>query len=338
MFEFKLLKVFVVTPVIVVMVMIIPSLLPNTSSAESIDVSTSLVPPVHPLTSEIYSSSLKVLTLNIAHGRGDSFNQMFLGKKSFEKNLKAISHLLRQSKADIVALQEVDKTSLWSGRFDHGKTLAAQAGFPWLAHAGHAKSWLFDFGTAVLSRLPIKTVRAERFAPSPPTLRKGFVVSQVHWVNPRNQRQKTLIDVVSVHLDFASEEVRANQIDEMIKVLSRSTNPMIVLGDFNSEWQIDQSPVQVLAKGLDLKVFNPNKNNLSTHQNTRIDWILLSPALVFKNYKVLPEIVSDHQAVVAEVEFTDKYLSSLQSKENDLSNNPVVSNVVSFNEKISQSK
>jgi len=44
---------------------------------------------------------------------------------------------------------------------------------------------------------------------------------------------------------------------------------------------------------------------LDTHRDSRIDWILLSPGLAFRSYTVLPDIVSDHQAVLAEVVLAD---------------------------------
>jgi len=74
----------------------------------------------------VTTPSLKVLTLNIAHGRGAALNQIFLNRKAFDANLEAISDTIRQTSADIVALQEVDNSSLWSGRFDHAEHIALQ--------------------------------------------------------------------------------------------------------------------------------------------------------------------------------------------------------------------
>jgi len=256
-------------------------------------------------------ATLRLVTLNVAHGRGDSLNQIFLNRKAFDSNLEAISRTLRRTGADIVALQEVDGESLWSGSFDHAERLAAQAGYPWRSHAEHASSWLFSFGTAVLSRLPIVDGLAETFPPSPPTLRKGFVISQVAWPHPDSPADTLHVDIVSVHLDFLSRETRTRQIDQLVDTLSPRRNPLIVLGDFNSEWQSQDSPVQELTRRLNLQAFRPQASHLATHQDTRIDWIFLSPGLEFRRYEVLPEVVSDHQAVVADVAFSAGYVASL---------------------------
>lgn len=255
--------------------------------------------------------TLRILTWNVAHGRGTAFNQIFVREKTFLSNLDAISKVLRKSQADIVALQELDSASLWSGGFDHSDKIAHDAGYDWKAHAEHASSWLFNFGTAVLSRLPIISTSAHRFAPSPPTLRKGFVVSQVVWPHADHPSDTSTIDVVSVHLDFLQDETRASQITELAERMAESKNPMIILGDFNSEWDAPESSVQALSERLNLTVYKPDSTLLETHNSQRIDWILLSPEMEFVNYSVLPDVVSDHQAVLAEIRFKPRASSSI---------------------------
>jgi len=255
------------------------------------------------VTLPVPQDTLRLLTWNVAHGRGTAFNQIFVREKTFHSNLDAISKVLRNSQADIVALQELDSASLWSGGFDHSDKIAQDAGYNWKAHAEHASSWLFNFGTAVLSRLPIISTFSHRFAPSPPTLRKGFVVSQVSWPHTDHPSNTSLIDIVSVHLDFLQDEIRANQIAELAENMAKSKNPMIILGDFNSEWDTPESSVQAIAERLNLIVYKPDAALLETHHSRRIDWILLSPEMEFVNYAVLPDVVSDHLAVLAEIRF-----------------------------------
>jgi hypothetical protein len=54
-------------------------------------------------------------------------------------------------------------------------------------------------------------------------------------------------------------------------------------------------------------VFEPHSINLGTYNSGehrhRLDWVLLSTDLEFKRYEVLPDIVSDHQAMVVEVSY-----------------------------------
>lgn len=257
---------------------------------------------------QVFTGTLKVMTLNVAHGRKDGFNQLFQSEQRIRNNLAEIAAILKQTGADIVALQEADGPSRWSGNFDHVAQLAEQAGYPWYSRAGHAQSWLFDYGTALLAQGEITKMLSHTFPPSPPTLSKGFLVGQIAWQPNESMEAPVLVDVVSVHLDFSRNSVRQQQIAEMTQILADRKNPMIIFGDFNSDWFNDASVVHELARRCRLHVYKPWADDLGTYNSNgrRLDWILLSHDLEFKNYTVLPHIVSDHYAVVTEVAFRDK--------------------------------
>ena len=78
---------------------------------------------------------------------------------------------------------------------------------------------------------------------------------------------------------------------------------MIILGDFNSNWFSEESVVKALADRAGLKVYKPGADNMYTYvsKERRLDWILISSELEFVSYRVLPDIISDHFAVIAEV-------------------------------------
>lgn len=257
-----------------------------------------------PLTNVPFNKQvLTILTLNIAHGRKDAFNQIFLSKKKISQNLLDIADVIRSQNADVVALQEADGPSRWSGNFDHVAFIADQAGYSWFYRAAHADSWFFNYGTAILSRLPIIETVEHTFKPSPPTFNKGFLLGRVMW-NPNPDVERTVaIDIVSVHLDFSSKKVRRKQINEIADILLTRSSPMIILGDFNSEWFADDSVVKRLADKAHLKVYQPDATNLQTYLKggKRLDWILLSNELDFVSHEVLPNVISDHQVVVATV-------------------------------------
>jgi endonuclease/exonuclease/phosphatase family metal-dependent hydrolase len=251
------------------------------------------------------TDTLKVLTLNVAHGRKDGTNQLFLSKATIEANLTDIANVLTKEDAEIVALQEADGPSGWSGSFDHVASIAKQATYPWYYRANHATSRMFTYGTAILSRLPISKTIEHTFKPSPPTLNKGFLLSRVAWKPKSNSTHEVFIDIVSVHLDFSRRGVRQQQIDEMANALSNRKNPMIILGDFNSNWFSEASVVKDLAERAGFKVYKPGADNMSTYvsKERRLDWILISNELSFVSYRVLPDVISDHFAVVAEVKY-----------------------------------
>ncbi|MDA0348314.1 MAG: endonuclease/exonuclease/phosphatase family protein [Verrucomicrobia bacterium] len=63
------------------------------------------------------SSELKLLTLNIAHGRGPILHQGLVKQKTILKWMGKIADLLIDQQPDIVALQEIDEDSQWNGNW-----------------------------------------------------------------------------------------------------------------------------------------------------------------------------------------------------------------------------
>jgi endonuclease/exonuclease/phosphatase family metal-dependent hydrolase len=246
---------------------------------------------------------LRVVTLNMAHGRKDARNQMFLKEQTIRQNLQELGELLDRADADMIALQEADAPSKWSGKFDHVKFLSENTIYGCTIHGIHASNRIYDFGTALISKHPFNGGFVHSFKPSKPTTTKGFTVAAIDW-NPGNTLAEPVrVKFVSVHLDFSRRSVRRSQIDEMTRALSAIDGPMVLMGDFNTDWQTEESSLKYLAENLNLMVFEPHAEGLSTYgdKGARLDWILASPELEFTKYAVYPDIVSDHYAVAAEL-------------------------------------
>lgn len=246
-------------------------------------------------------SSLKVMNLNLAHGRKDGLNQLLLSKSTISDNLADIAAVLSQVGPDVVALQEADGPSRWSGGFDHVELLADRAGYPAYVRTSHAGSWIFSYGTALLSKVPFADVLHHTFQPTPPTMNKGFTLAQILWQADAGSGETLAVDLISVHLDFSRKSVREQQIAEMSHVISGRDKPVIIMGDFNSDWFADEKVVRTLAESFGLQVYRPEAEDLGTYNSSgrRLDWILISEELEFTDYRVLPDMLSDHLAILA---------------------------------------
>ena len=242
---------------------------------------------------------LRVLSLNMAHGRGDNFNQIFTSDAEIRDNLEQIAAFLRRQDADIVTLQEADADAWWSGNVNQVEWLAREAGYRWYTQANHVDNLLGRYGTAVLSRYPIAQGYQVDFNPTPPTTNKGFTLAEVNWSAPGRPLQT--IDVVSVHLDFSRRSSRIEQIKDMKSVLAGRDNPTIVLGDFNTTWEDGDREIQSLAQARQLSTHRPGANFLYTYGESRLDWILISDDFEFCQYHTAPDILSDHLAVISEI-------------------------------------
>jgi endonuclease/exonuclease/phosphatase family metal-dependent hydrolase len=249
------------------------------------------------------SAFLRVATLNIAHGRKDARNQMFLEEETIRANLLELGGLLDRAGADMVALQEADAASRWSGRFDHVRFLMENTLYKCGHHGIHASNRIYDFGTALISPHALNGSFAHSFQPSWPTTTKGFTLAALDWNPGKSLPEPLQVYFVSVHLDFSRRSVRRSQIDEMTGILSTLEGSMILMGDFNSDWQTEESSLVLLAERLALTVYKPHADGLATYgeEGARLDWILISRDLAFSRYAVYPDLVSDHYAVAAEI-------------------------------------
>ena len=257
--------------------------------------------------SVITSEQLSVLTLNLAHGRKSALNQMLQKTSTTRRNLEEVAEFLSNSGADLVALQEADSPSRWSGKFNHVEFVSGKSPYPCRLHAHHATRYMYDFGTALLSRVPYTNNILHTFAPSWPTTNKGFVMGEVLW-NPGGLLPEPItVSVLSVHLDFSRKKVRKAQIEEMRAMLPDIKPPVIILGDFNTDWNSKDSSLKAIVANGNFKIYQPESTQLGTYKEgkQRLDWILISKELEFVSYEVPQIVLSDHQPVQASVRLLD---------------------------------
>ena len=243
--------------------------------------------------------TLKLMTLNLAHGRKDVLIQVSDRRDQRMGNLDDVAGVLRRESPDLVALQEADGPAFWSGKFDHVRYLAEEAGFADAVRAEHVRISSSSCGTALMSMLPLRDPLSITFPPSPPTGVKGLLLCTINWPGDPDVE----IDVASVHLDFARGSVRQKQAREIVAALSGRERPLILMGDFNCDWDAEESALKTLSESLKLKAYRPQDPDVSTLPllRRRLDWILISPELRFVNQRVLPDTLSDHLAVVSEI-------------------------------------
>jgi len=237
---------------------------------------------------------LTVMSLNLAHGRSDSFHQAFLPTSTIRENLTSVATLLERVGADVVAVQEADGPSVWSGRFCHVARLARGAAYDWHLRGRHARFPGISYGTGLLSRRELKQTRSEAFSMTPPTPRKGLVVGTVD-VNGM------AVDVYSVHLDFARNGARAAQVRQIVELVRQRGRPVIIAGDLNADWGAGGA-TRMLAEALDLHTWRPDQQFPTFPSlGSRIDWVLVSRSLKIVEHRVLADRVSDHRAVLARI-------------------------------------
>ncbi len=249
--------------------------------------------------------TLRVMTLNVAHGARAPVPAVLFRRATIERNLSAIAALVRDTAPDILALEELDRRSFYSDDIDHYDWIREESGMVHGSFGAHrdVERGLFAMrhGTALLSAFPLE-------APDSVAFRtwalddKGLVVATIR--PPALGGRE--VDVVAIHTDPFFEGTRRAHVARTIAALrARGVRPLIVMGDMNAAWNQGRASLGDLARGLGLRPYlGPDAEDTypaGKHPWRRIDWILISDDLDFLAYRTLDPIVSDHRAVVAEI-------------------------------------
>ncbi len=246
---------------------------------------------------------LRFFSLNVAHGRRNMPANPYLRPTRARRNLSEIADAVKQLAPDVVALQEADGPSKWSGDVDHVAILAQEAGLADHYRGEHRVlgfgRYAMTSGTALLARQPLRDPASHRFDMNWRDT-KGFVVASItvpEWGG-------LTVDVVSVHLDFLAPAVRRRQILRMVESLGARRRPLVVLGDLNCCWNHEPRSMDLLVRKLELRAHEPDSlvpTYPAYRPRRRIDWILTSSELEFAGYHTVGVPLSDHLVLVADL-------------------------------------
>ena len=244
-----------------------------------------------PAFSQEGARTFRVMTYNIHHGEGID------GKL----DLQRIAALVKQERADVVALQEVDRFVPRSGNQDIAARLAELTGMRQVFGKNIDLNG-GDYGNAVLSRFPILDHRHTRYHVSVSGEQRGLLEAVL-----KIQGHEVLL--LNTHLDFMKDDVeRLANVAEAFETLaaSKPKRPVIWCGDFNAppqspaykavlEQMVDCWPLAGAGPGFTIPVQFPA---------ARIDYVFIekdSPLKPGKAWVPLSK-ASDHLPVVVEFE------------------------------------
>lgn len=255
---------------------------------------------------------LRVLTLNIAHGRGLSTYQGFHTARSIERGLNRVAHLLKKVGADIVALQEVDEDSHWNRRIHLLDSLQEKTGYEHAylgVHNRREGRLPLAYGNGLLTEFPITHAEHEAFGEAS-LGEKGFMCAEL-------ETPHGILPVVNLHLDFRSRLKRIEQVERLIQFLddkhyTEEGTPHlspIVCGDFNSRSGKPADAVRHLFRYLEDQCeyqLHPNGRKSRTFPSIMpvhgLDFVFVPPSYKVLSSEVIRSYVSDHRPVLVELE------------------------------------
>jgi endonuclease/exonuclease/phosphatase family metal-dependent hydrolase len=236
------------------------------------------------------ATEFRVMSYNIHHANPPS-------KPDFI-DLQAVANVIKNAKADLVALQEIDVHTTRSGKEinqaeELGKLTGMKAYFARAIDYGGG-----EYGVAVLSRYPMSEISNTPLPTKESTKGEHRTLGKVTITAPGGKQMVFAF----THLDAQRADTnRLLQVSRINELLATEKRPVIVAGDLNA---VAGTPViDILDKqftrscvrdcGFTIPQVNPNKT---------IDFIAYSPAGAFNviSHEVIAEqYASDHRPVMA---------------------------------------
>ena len=234
--------------------------------------------------------TLTVMTFNIASA------------VETDNNLDPIADAIKLQGADLAGLQEVDRSWSRSDSLDQAKELALRLGmtfrfdpvFDCSARDTEGDGFC-RYGTAVVSRFSMRASTARDYSLPRMGEEEPRGLAEVG-VNVRGRR----LIVFNTHLSEVARARRA-QVQEILRVVSVTRGPYILMGDFNARPNAPE--IGWLRRRLTdaarlMRVQRP------TVGNTRIDYVFASKGITVLSAHVPPASsrrVSDHRPLIVEL-------------------------------------
>lgn len=232
------------------------------------------------------AQKIAILSFNIHHGNPPGQTDSI--------DLAEIAHIIQESGADLIGIQEVDLRVARSKRIDQALQLANLTGM----HYFFSKGIDFDggeYGTLILSKHKIVGNRRYDLPMLVASENRSLAIVDVMFPSGK------IISFANVHLDLKEENqlAQARYINELGDWYDR---PLILVGDFNTE--PDTAPITILSNFFLRNTSTNSPTFPSEAPKSEIDYIMLGKQTKFswKAYKTIPSHASDHLPVFAEIE------------------------------------
>jgi endonuclease/exonuclease/phosphatase family metal-dependent hydrolase len=222
-------------------------------------------------------TKITVLTYNIHHGAGTD------GKYDVSR----VADVIKNSGADLVALQEVDKNTKRT-KTDQPVELERLTGL----HAVFGKAMNHDggeYGDLILSRYPVSATEVHALPYTEGGKREPRCLVIAHVQTPAGE-----VIFASTHLDHTGTgNDRLEQVKEIVAKLKDEKLPIIIGGDFNCPPKSE--PIQHM-----LKHWNDSTSDAPTvpaeEPRTKIDYVFASNQFEAGKSKVIDDpVTSDHR-------------------------------------------
>ncbi len=233
-----------------------------------------------------------------------SWNIWIYGSRDY----KEIAKVVRENKIDIIGIQEVgvyfDKNPPENTAEKIAKELDFHFAFYQTFDRRPNRPWLI--GNAILSKFPIIKPKFYQLNPSnieydgtAQTEPRILVSSKIQLNN--NKMLNFLTTHLQFSLGFKTTDIRIAQVENILFVIKKLGNPIVLTGDFNTTPESEEiKKIEKLLKRIDgdeptWTVYPWNLYGWRVEGlEYRIDNIFISKDLAYKNFEIIKSKISDH--------------------------------------------
>lgn len=252
---------------------------------------------------------VRILTFNIAHGRGLNPIQGTSTAERLRRNLRRIGELITRLDVDVVALQEIDQCSRWAGNFDQLDFLQQHTPLPYSVFGVHnRREGIINlaYGNALLSRYPILSSETVSFGQRQ-VGEKGFIFAEIDFHQQR-------LPLVNLHLHYRSRTHRFRQLELLLNFLREKRRAHggewpalpIVCGDFNTPGKASDVTAALHRHLQDLGSYTLHPRRGRTFPSPLparlLDFVFVPPRAREPHCQVIRTLLSDHRPVLVEFE------------------------------------
>jgi len=244
---------------------------------------------------------MRILVYNIryATGTGASFHLPVPGAGYLRSNRQALNDITRFIKAedpDVVGLVEVDSGSIRSGMINQAEYIAAEL--------GHFSIYECKYGTeSIQSLMPIVRKQCNAFLAAPRVHGERF-----HYFDTGIKRliielelEDAVIFLVHLSLKYRHRQAQLRTLHELV---TRSTKPVLLAGDFNTFWGEHEIYLFMQAAGLRSANVASLPSYPSNNPRRELDFILYTAGIEIRDFRMPAVRFSDHLPLVCDFEVT----------------------------------
>lgn len=250
---------------------------------------------------------LRVMTYNIWSGR--NYEELLRGKRQedIKPDVRLAADVIRNSGADIVALNEINGKSVKYG--EQTDEIAEYAGYKYRLFVPALCEPTGEYGNAILSKYPITKTKISYIGRAAGEKLGEQRVAFCSCIDCG----KSKVSVIVSHFGLVTRE-KAAAVSAVRSFVAESGDETVLMGDFNSEPNSDTikeiktflndataSKPQVIT--WPSKEMPLGMTGFSGEKNTKkLDYIFVSSGIKVYNSDTLSTCVSDHRPIFADIE------------------------------------